>query len=278
MIAQRNHFLWHKLNAALRVAFLSWPAFQRNSILVNEYPKSGGTWLTLMLRDLLGIPFARNRLPFLTTRQIFHGHYLNYGFTSRLPTILLWRDGRDAMVSLYYHSLFYNDVGNKPLVDYVRKNVSFSDYSDVYRNLPEFLTLLAEHKIPPGYSWAEFVRAWKHREDCVHVNYESLFDSCEETLRDLLDNLNVSRPLADIRSVSLSHALSQYTHPSRASCSMSDEPTVPFVRKGGHGGWVEHFSMEAAQVFQDTQGMGLIDLGYEPDHSWVANIEDFRDR
>jgi hypothetical protein len=44
--------------------------------VVNEFPKSGGTWVGQMLGQALGVPFPRNRLPVLRP-SIMHGHYLH---------------------------------------------------------------------------------------------------------------------------------------------------------------------------------------------------------
>ena len=44
--------------------------------VVNEFPKSGGTWVGQMLGRALGVPFPRNRFPVLRP-SIMHGHYLS---------------------------------------------------------------------------------------------------------------------------------------------------------------------------------------------------------
>jgi hypothetical protein len=44
--------------------------------VVNEFPKSGGTWVGQMLGRALGVPFPRNRLRVLRP-SIMHGHYLS---------------------------------------------------------------------------------------------------------------------------------------------------------------------------------------------------------
>jgi hypothetical protein len=75
-------------------------------ITVNEYPKSGGTWLAQMLSASLRLPFPRNKLPQICS-SIMHGHYLNpWGMDN---VVVMWRDGRDIMVSWYYHCLFKNE-------------------------------------------------------------------------------------------------------------------------------------------------------------------------
>ena len=104
--------------------------------VVNEYPKSGGTWVGQMLGRALGVPFPRNRFPMLRT-SIMHGHYLRpWGMKN---VVVVWRDGRDVTVSWYYQNLFSHEWHNEPQVQRARRELSFSDYDNIYENLPQFI-------------------------------------------------------------------------------------------------------------------------------------------
>ena len=46
-----------------------------STVLVCEYPKSGGTWLGQLISTYLQISFPRNRHP-MPGNNLFHGHYL----------------------------------------------------------------------------------------------------------------------------------------------------------------------------------------------------------
>jgi hypothetical protein len=46
------------------------------------------------------------------------------------------------------------------------------------------------------------------------------------------------------------------------------EDRTNFIRKGVVGDWVNHFSREAAEVFDWLAGDTLVSLGYEPDRGW----------
>jgi hypothetical protein len=48
---------------------------------------------------------------------------------------------------------------------------------------------------------------------------------------------------------------------------------APSARKGIAGDWRNHFSPEAARLFDELAGENLIELGYESDHSWVETVE-----
>ena len=147
--------------------------------IVNEYPKSGGTWVGQMLGRALRVPFPRNRFPVLRP-SIMHGHYLRpWGMKN---VVVVWRDGRDVMVSWYYQNLFSHEWRNDLQVERARREFSFRNYDDIYENLPEFIEWAFTQKrssprlswTDPRFSWTDFVRRWYHREDVVHVRYEDL--------------------------------------------------------------------------------------------------------
>jgi hypothetical protein len=50
-----------------------------------------------------------------------------------------------------------------------------------------------------------------------------------------------------------------------------EEDQFSFLRKGIVGDWRNHFSAEAAVVFDAHAGSALIELGYEPDRSWITS-------
>ena len=104
--------------------------------IVNEYPKSGGTWVGQMLGRALRVPFPRNRFPVLRP-SIMHGHYLRpWGMKN---VVVVWRDGRDVMVSWYHQNLFSHEWRNDLQVERARREFSFRNYDDIYKNLPEFI-------------------------------------------------------------------------------------------------------------------------------------------
>ena len=94
--------------------------------LVSEYPKSGGSWLRQLLSSYLDIPFPRNKMPKFGL-SMFHGHYLpSRRFKDIKQIFYLVRDGRDIMVSDYFHSLIWNEKNrlDPKLVLYNRKKLN----------------------------------------------------------------------------------------------------------------------------------------------------------
>jgi hypothetical protein len=132
--------------------------------IVNEYPKSGGSWLGQMLAESIKVPFPRNRLPMLSS-SIMHGHYIWPGNMKNI--VILWRDGRDILISQYYHSLFENEKGNKRLVELTKKELVFPDYTDISSNLCEFMKYVFEKKRHPKFSWADFYDVWGGEKCCA---------------------------------------------------------------------------------------------------------------
>lgn len=271
---------WGRLNGVIRRGFLGLPIVQRESLLLNEFPKSGASWLGMMLSDLLGMSFPRNRLPAATARQIFHGHYLPGSGISRMRQIMQWRDGRDVIISLYYHSLFYNDCDNAVLVERTRRRVQFSDYSDIQRNLAAFIEFVADGKSRPAFNWEQFVLAWVGDHRAIHVKYEHLFDNTYRELSRILMRLGAEVADDELLQVIDRHSIERAK--SRIGGGKRSRYIVPFVRRGGHGGWRRVFTRESARVFHERLGAGLVALGYEADAHWVDQVtemprEDSRD-
>jgi Sulfotransferase domain len=272
MIKQIDHYAWHKLNGLIRYGIMSIPAVKNNSMLVNEYPKSGGTWLTLMLSDALEMPFASNRLPYMNKTQIFHGHYMNRKLFNSMKQIVLWRDGRDVIVSLYYHALFYNDKKNKVMVDYMRSIVPFDNYVDIRSNLPSFIELYSKRKGKPNYDWATFVKLWHECDNCVNVKYEELFDNCKLTLSNVFNELDITIKESRVDEIIERYSINNIKKNNQNEAPLSNNSKISFIRKGGHGGWRDIFSREAAEVFAESAGSALISLGYESNDLWVENV------
>jgi hypothetical protein len=128
---QQNTYCWLKVNGALRwliVHGLTAPLFR--TYLVNEYPKSGGTWLGQMLAEVFQIPFPRNRLPVFRS-AIMHGHYLNAW--NMKNAVIMWRDfvnqwyGRENFVFVKYEDLRINPLKELKRVVLALSGLSLSE-------------------------------------------------------------------------------------------------------------------------------------------------------
>jgi len=159
--------------------------------VINEFPKSGGTWVGQMLGRALRVPFPRNRFPVLRP-SIMHGHYLSpFGVKN---AVAVWRDGRDVMVSWYHQQLLPHEHRNDAQVERTRREVSFKDYENVYENLPAFIEYAFTKPHSPSFSWTDFVHRWHQLNNVVHVRYE-------DARRDTSSPSNGSRDVAPARRI-----------------------------------------------------------------------------
>ncbi len=263
MIQQRNNVFWFKLNGLLRQFIVRGGCrWVNRHYTINEYPKSGGTWLGQMMAEALDLPFPKNRLPKFSS-CIMHGHYLHPW--NMKDTAILWRDGRDIVVSQYYHSLFFNDKGNRRLVDITRKKFRVDDYEDIHTNLPAFIELVYKEKVSPRFSWSDFVHVWADA-DVVHTKYEDLrADTAQELMR-VVRELS-GRELSKERALQIAD---KYSFEKQSGRKPGEENSSSFMRKGIVGDWKNKFSKEAREVFDHYAGDALIKLGYENDRSWTV--------
>jgi hypothetical protein len=233
--------------------------------VVNEFPKSGGTWVGQMLGRALGVPFPRNRLPVLRT-SIMHGHYLNpWGMRN---VVVVWRDGRDVMVS-WYHQQLIPHAWNELQVSRSRRELPLEDYNDVYGNLPAFIEYAFTRPHSPRFSWADFVRRWHGRKDATHVRYENLRRDTAGELRRVVLGLTGERlGLEEATAIA-----EEFSFERQAGRRAGEEDKRSFLRKGVVGDWRNHFSREARETFDRNAGDELILLGYEKDRAWVTDEE-----
>ncbi len=235
--------------------------------VVTEYPKSGGSWFAQMLSEALGVPFPRNeRLGFRSA--VAHGHMLYSPLMQNV--VCVFRDGRDAMTSLYFHSLFQNDRNSPRLVERTRRALSFRDYDDVVENMPRFLEYVFEtesrSRSPFRFTWARFVRSW-YKRSLVSVKYEELVEDTPRVLGDAVRSLGAKA----ISAAQLERIAHKYSFAQQAGRDPGAESKSKFLRKGRPGDWKEKFSKKACEIFDAAAGDELVLLGYEEDRSWVQS-------
>ncbi len=264
LIAQRDAIWWFKLNGALRHAITRGALNSLSRPLVlTEYPKSGGTWLSQMLSAALEIPYPRNRLPHLSS-QIIHGCYLNVN--RNIDTVVVWRDGRDTMVSFYYHLMFEKSNTSAKFSKKIKELLDVKDPYDIQKKLPELIEWSFTGGYP-GYSWSEFVNTWHKRQNMIATSYEAVTqDPLKELKRVLVyfDRKNLS-------DTELKKIVEEYSFEQQSSRKPGEEDVTSFIRKGIVGDWKNVFNKEAKEVFNHYGGKELIKLGYETDTSWVEN-------
>ncbi|TWG95398.1 sulfotransferase domain-containing protein [Mesorhizobium sp. J18] len=250
-----------RFNTPVRTAkryFLAYGAAHvRNIIVVNEFPKSGGTWISNLISTALELPFYDNLTP-PTRPQILKGHFYNPWTMNR--GVLVWRDGRDVMVSWYHHCFHkFKDVPiNHRTVDHMRAKYNFADYDDIRANLPAFLEREMKTPFYPSFTWPQFVERWHDNRRMVHVRYEDMrsnpnaelaktirrlgHDSSESALQAAIDKFDIKKVLVEREK--------------------SGDMSRNFVRAGNVGEWRDIYTDEALQIFEHYGGQALKALGY----------------
>lgn len=245
--------MWHTLSGML-------PLY-----LVTEYPKSGGTWVGQMLAAYFDVPFPRNQRPRLLASCIMHGHYLYSPFFRNVFCVI--RDGRDVMVSQYYHSLFHNDRNSPYKVEEMRRTLPFDDYKNIQKNLPRFIKYMFTEAArgPFQFSWNEFVGSWINKHVPI-IRYEDLLLSASSVLGPAIQRVTGGEPdLEKLQRIEKEFSFENLTRRKAGS-----EDIGSFLRKGISGDWKNHFTSESAEIFDHYAGETLILLGYETDRLWIG--------
>lgn len=243
--------LWHLFSTKLDL------------VLLTEFPKSGGTWLSKLIASYLKIPFPENESAKFE-KALLHGHHVYHPNFHNL--ICLNRDGRDILVSYYYHMFSGMKEIKSSVVNDFRKNLNFKDYQDTKANLPKYIEYMFTqyNKGKFRFSWSEFVQSFYGKEDVIHVKYEDLLADAPQTLNNILVQLNEEQvDIAKVKSI-----VNRFSFKNQTNRKPGEEDTKSFLRKGIAGDWKNHFSPKACQVFDHYAGKELIHLGYEKDHNW----------
>jgi len=214
-------------------------------IWLASYPRSGNTYIRIILHEVYGIKSSEYHLENNIKRNSKY-HSFPVVKTHLLPSqlrpnqndilaIYLVRDGRDALVSLAHHKK-----------DFYDKNTTFSE------NLHEAI-LAAEGSYFGG--WSKHVGDWLNRASVI-IHFEELITNPIETMEKI-------RPVLDL------------PKPKRAAPNFQDVRTKrykygrgwkknrkQFFRRGVVGSWKDEMPDDLQQLFWDLHGESMIKLGY----------------
>ena len=239
--------------------YLLWYGYipNRDDFYISEFPKSGGTWFCQLLSNITGRPFPRNQFV-NTNNSILHSHHLVDPYQS--SPIYILRDGRDVVVSAYFHFL----IENEHCPDFERKKwqnlMPFDDYSNCRKNIKDFMDLFFSNFTvgKKQISWATHVNKSLSHPNLLIVRYEDLLVDPVNQMIKSCEHLNMSYKKANIYS-----AIEKYSFDNQKNQKSS------FLRKGQAGDWKNYFDHHACIKFDTLAGNLLIQLGYEPDRSWI---------
>lgn len=199
--------------------------------------------------------------------SILHGHYLSPRGMRR--PVVMWRDGRDVMVSFYYHRVVGNEYTSVEPVRELRRRLGIVDPADIRANLPAFIEFMSASPLHPRFSWAAFVDTWAGRKEVVETSYEALRENTVRELRRVVAELGYPDP-GDGRADEIAN---KYSFARQKGDANAKGAGAAYLRKGIVGDWRNAFTREAAMVFERHSGAALRKLGYEQDPDWVESVD-----
>lgn len=236
-----------------------------NSLVLTEFPKSGGTWIGSLLSDALDIPYVRHSMPPLST-YVIHKHVLP-GILAGSKPIIVVRDGRDIMVSYFFHAYYLDSPHTKRLTEKFASVLPTEDRESDAKNLCHFIEKSFTSPVYPRFSWKMFCEQWLGVPDALIVKYESFNKDPAAALESLLHRLGQSPDMK------LTEIVDKHSFQNVSGRSAGTENKSSFLRKGIIGDWRNHFSREAAEIFEYHAGSILRELNYEQDESWVKELD-----
>ena len=243
-------------------------------ILAAEFPKSGGTWIAQMVASAAGYRFPRNLLPPHFWKTLLLGHYKSSPLYDRV--FVIFRDGRDVMVSAYHHFLFENEWNDPRTADWARREINYGPEDEPYAKFDDFVEWMFTGycKGVMRFSWAEFARSWIDK-DVPKVFYERMLTEPVRELHQLCQALGISVGEQRIREIVYENSFAAQTGRKRGKAVQKDSSA--FARKGIAGDWKNVFDKRSAEIFDHYAGAELIALGYEEDRSWFDLEENIGD-
>lgn len=243
-----NSTILKKIEGVFRYTLLYRNSNHIAFLLINEFPKSGGTWLARIVSDYTKVTFPENVIP-KDFPCIFHGHYLTA--FSKIPIVVVWRDPRDIIVSWYHHCLIPNKYNNSDFYQKIIDSLRFTDVYDIQSNLSEFIKYSFEKPIYPKFSWNEFFDFWfyKKPENIYHTSYERLSYDITQEMHNILSFLQIASNPRDISIITEQHSFYNLT-----KRLPGDEKKTEFLRKGVVGDWKNYFDDKSKKVFNSYVG------------------------
>lgn len=238
----------HKLKY-LHKNLVSWIyyKFSNTPVIINEYPRSGGTWIKNFLKNYTGKGFVEeNFLP----DNILHGHRISMPKARKI--ICVWRDPRDLYISYYFYLLVSNDK-NKLFVDDFRKIFNFENYEDVSVNLEFFLDAVHSNKIYPYFSYIDYLDFWHKAANVHHIFYEDIEKNPHLEFKKLLHYLKIP-----IDKLKLNNAIDKCSFFSVTGRKPGEENINSFYRFGKSKNWPNILNENCKKFFQKKYNQKLL--------------------
>ncbi len=235
-------------------------------VYVLGYVKSGTNWLCHLLSTALDMPVLepwKLHGPMISP-CVYHMHRFIPFDPVRRRTVYMMRDGRDTMVSKYFHLVRDGGPLKARFECQIKKPLRAEDISI---NMPEFIRFMGGSRIA-STDYRSHLEAWKrHSDKYITLKYEDLLVNPEQELMRVIKRLpDQPVSLERIRMAVRKHDFSNLTKRDRGVEDISS-----FIRKGISGDWRNYFTVEAGRAFDEYAGHLLFELGYETEREWWRN-------
>jgi hypothetical protein len=255
-------------HASYALAHLSKKRFPLTA--VTGYPKSGTVWVTQLVADYLELPFIDLSFFPVGCPAVIHTHF---PVPSRkgVPMVYVVRDGRDAMISMFYYlqALYKTAEGGngRAVLHHLCKTSAASEIRNI---LPEFIHRQFRKPYGCRLNWKNHIQSAlrTQRTDVPIVRYERLLVDPIHELGDAIVKLT-AKPIDEKK---LAATIEKFTFRKRTGRNPGAEQSESFLRSGTSGQWRRYFTRDSARVFNEFAGGLLVDLGYEEDDTWVNQL------
>ncbi len=244
-------------------------------VIVNGYPKSGNTWITRLVADVIGCPvggfwgapnhkeLAIEGLERDSPHRVYKGHHRADQFDeldSNTKIIYLLRDPRDVACSgANYFSL-------KKFRD---NNPNLSHY-DKYQAMVDVMLKGG------AYSWCQW--SWgEHVEGFFNIYPEVLIVKYENFLKDTVSEISKVLNYLDLersRDQIVSSVKNQSINRIKAIEDKKAKGRGSFFRKGKEGSYKEELNKNLVSDINNSFWYLMIKLGYLNDDSFEASVKD----
>ena len=228
-----------------------------HKVVITEYPKSGGTWITSLIGDALAVPkrdiyitdayksFDPRRHPWywqasdlsIPDACIVKSHELPGSELLNFPAriVHLVRDGRDVVVSKYFYER------------------DFCVANGIYRQFDESFD---EYVPRVAAEWSRYVLAWLLA-GVPTVRYEDFLADPVSAGHRLINSFGLQASQSSLRAA-VERNTKEKLH---AALSLTFEHNT-FVRVGVSGDWRNHFRDCHIAAFDRAAGEAMARLGY----------------
>ncbi len=236
----------------------------RQTIFVSAYPKSGSTWLTRLLGDVLDSPTG-GCIPREDWREVAtEGQDRPGPYVIRKGHFILINDNRAGQVVPYPHRLAWQRLTNEKIVFLVRdpRDICISGAWHWNTSPEKFLDRMIRGSVARCGRWDNYIDAWQKKEGMYGslISYETLLKYPLDTLKQIFNAVNL--PLDKLRAMQAIYRQSFIVRKA-ATGNNKRELRRNNMRRGIAGDWKNHFTDTMNDRIWSEFGWMMDGLGYK---------------